>query len=196
MDDEFGFEEAATISIRADTTEYRKGLLEASSIGRQFGRSLTRAFDGIAFKGRGLGDVFRSLALDLSKLVLKSAFKPVEQGLGGLLSGLFSGGVGFAKGAALQQGTPIPFAKGGVISSPVTFPLGGGGVGLAGEAGAEAIMPLRRGADGRLGVAASGGSNVTVTMNISSPDVDGFQRSQTQVAAQLARAVSLGQRNL
>ena len=64
-----------------------------------------------------------------------------------------------------------------------------------GEAGPEAIMPLSRGADGRLGVQAAGGRSVTVVMNIATPDVQGFQRSQSQIAAQAARALSRGQRN-
>ena len=95
----------------------------------------------------------------------------------------------------LQQGMPVPFAKGGVIASPMTFPLGNGGTGLAGEAGSEAIMPLARGSDGRLGVSARGGG-ANVTVNISTPDVESFRRSETQLAAILTRTVATGQRNL
>jgi phage-related minor tail protein len=70
-----------------------------------------------------------------------------------------------------------------------------GGRGLMGEAGPEAIMPLARGPDGRLGVQTAGGRAVNVVMNITTPDVQGFQRSQSQVAAQVSRALSRGQRN-
>ncbi len=189
--------ETLRVHFDVDTTQYRRGLSEAQLLGRQFAGSLSRAFDGLALRGKSFGDVLKSLALDLSRLVLKSALKPLEQGLGNLFSGLFSGGAGFANGGVLQSGTPTPFAKGGVIASPVMFPMGQGGLGLAGEAGPEAILPLRRGADGRLGVAStnSGASSVTVTMNISTPDAMSFQRSQTQIAARLARAVAVGQRN-
>jgi phage-related minor tail protein len=73
-----------------------------------------------------------------------------------------------------------------------------GGVGLMGEAGPEAILPLGRGADGKLGVrgAGGGGGSVQVTMNISTPDAAGFQRSQSQIAAEMNRAIQRGRRNL
>jgi phage-related minor tail protein len=76
------------------------------------------------------------------------------------------------------------------------FPMRGA-TGLMGEAGPEAILPLARGADGRLGVAGPGGGAgpVQVVMNITTPDVQGFARSQTQIAAQMGRALARGQRN-
>lgn len=60
-----------------------------------------------------------------------------------------------AKGNAFTNGSVTPFAKGGIVSSPTTFGMSGGGTGLMGEAGAEAIMPLTRSSDGSLGVNAS-----------------------------------------
>ena len=66
-----------------------------------------------------------------------------------------------ANGNAFSAGRVIPFATGGVIGGPTTFPMAGGRTGLMGEAGPEAIMPLRRGPDGRLGVEGAG-SGVTV----------------------------------
>jgi phage-related minor tail protein len=96
----------------------------------------------------------------------------------------------------VQGGLPVPFASGGVIQSPIAFPLAGGRFGIAGERGAEAIMPLSRGPDGRLGVAARGGAGVSVVFNVTAQDAQSFMKSETQVAAMLSRAVSLGQRNL
>jgi phage-related minor tail protein len=90
----------------------------------------------------------------------------------------------------------VPFAGGGVIASPIAFPLAGGRIGIAGERGAEAILPLSRGADGRLGVKAEGSGGITVTFNVTTPDAESFRRSETQIAALLARAVAQGQRNL
>jgi len=188
--------ETWTVKVDADTSGLQSQLRAAAGLGRQFSSSLIGAFEGIAVKGRGVSEVLRSLALSLSNLVLKAALKPLEQGLGSFFAGLFSGGLGFAKGGVLAQGTPVPFAQGGVISSPIAFPLARGRVGIAGEQGAEAILPLSRGPDGRLGVAARGGGGVNVTFNVSTPDAESFRRSETQVAAMLTRAVSLGRRNL
>jgi lambda family phage tail tape measure protein len=106
--------------------------------------------------------------------------------LGGLLGQVFAS----AKGNAVT-----PFASGGIVNSPTLFPLRGG-AGLMGEAGAEAIMPLARGGDGKLGIRMSGNRGVNVTVNISTPEVASFRQSQTQVASLIARAVSRGQRNL
>ncbi len=87
-----------------------------------------------------------------------------------------------------------PFANGGIVNSPVLFPMRGG-TGLMGEAGPEAIMPLSRGSDGKLGVRMGGGGSASVTVNISTPDAQSFRQSQSQVAAMVARAVERGQRN-
>jgi phage-related minor tail protein len=65
-----------------------------------------------------------------------------------------------------------------------------------GERGAEAVMPLARGPDGRLGVRGGGARPVSVTVNIATPDADSFRRSEAQVAATLARAVARGRRGL
>lgn len=101
--------------------------------------------------------------------------------LGGLLGGAGGGFTGFemawtaavpglwAKGGAFDRGRVVPFAKGGafsnrVVDRPTVFPMADG-AGLMGEAGPEAIMPLKRGADGRLGVAGSGGGQQTVNLS-------------------------------
>lgn len=188
--------QAISVPVTADTTQFVRSLAEANTLGRQFSQTMIGAFEGVALKGKNLGDVLKQVALRLSELVLKAALKPLEQGLGNLFNGLFAGGFGFARGAAFQGGLPVPFAQGGVISSPVSFPLANGRMGIAGERGAEAIMPLSRGPDGRLGIATRGGGGASVTINVTTPDADSFRRSETQVAAMLARAVSLGQRNL
>ncbi len=176
-----------------------RGLTDASQNAALLGKTLTQAFDSLLVKGKGLSETFNTLAISLSQAMLKAAFEPLQQSIGSSVMSLFGGGmpIAFAKGGALQSGTPIPFASGGIISSPMSFPLSGGRTGLAGERGAEAILPLARGSDGRLGVASGGATTSSpITINISATDVESFRRSESQVAALLARAVSLGQRNL
>ncbi|MEM6478413.1 MAG: phage tail tape measure protein [Pseudomonadota bacterium] len=158
---------------------------------------LRRAFDGVVFKGMELSDAMRVLADSISKSVYNAAIKPVTQGFASTIAngigGLF-GGSAFADGGAFTGGKVMPFAKGGVISQATAFPMRGG-MGLMGEAGPEAIMPLTRGADGKLGVKAAGGGTSNVTINVTTPDVAGFRRSQGQIAAQVNRALARGQRN-
>jgi phage-related minor tail protein len=134
-------------------------------------------------------------------MALSQALKPLTQGLAGSFNQLFSGLFGGATpngnvGVAAALGAIKPFAAGGVIGTPTYFPLAGGGVGLAGEAGPEAILPLARGADGRLGVASDGGGRTSITIHIATPDAESFRRSESYVTGQIARAVARGQRSL
>jgi lambda family phage tail tape measure protein len=98
---------------------------------------------------------------------------------------LFSGGL-FANGGTFANGIQ-PFAAGGIVDQPTLFKFASGGAlrnGLMGEAGPEAIIPLRRGRDGKLGVAGGGGST-SVTVNV---DASGG----TQVAGNPGQAEALG----
>lgn len=172
---------------------------EVDGLSRSIGWGLRRAFDGLVFDGDRLSDALKSLGRSMVNAAFGQAMKPVQNALGGFLadgiSSLMGGLLPFRDGAAFSQGKVMPFARGGVVSSATTFPMRGG-TGLMGEAGPEAIMPLARGADGRLGVRTQGGGRaVQVTMNISTPDAAGFQRSRTQIAAQMSRAIARGQRN-
>ena len=172
---------------------------EVNTLSSGIGGGLRRAFDGLVFDGVKLSDALRGVARTMADTVYGVAMKPVQTALGGAiaqgLNGLLGGLMPFEKGGAFSQGRVMPFAKGGVVAQATAFPMRGA-TGLMGEAGPEAIMPLARGADGRLGVQAAGASRpVTVVMNITTPDVQGLQRSQTQIAAQAQRLLARGQRN-
>lgn len=171
---------------------------DLGNLERGLSGGLRKAFDGLVFDGRSLSDAFSTLGEAMSRTIYSNAMKPVTDHFGGLLAGgvgsLVSGLMPFENGGAFSQGRVMPFAKGGVVSGPMNFPMRGGS-GLMGEAGPEAIMPLTRGADGKLGVAAQGGQATNITMNISTPDAASFQRSQSQIAASMARALGRGQRN-
>ncbi|MFC0340079.1 phage tail tape measure protein [Paracoccus niistensis] len=172
---------------------------EVSSLTSGFGGGLRRAFEGVVFDGVKLSDALKGVARSMADTVFAVAMRPVQQAVAGALAqgvgGMLGGALPFADGGAFSQGRVMPFAKGGVVSQPTFFPMRGA-TGLMGEAGPEAIMPLRRGADGRLGVAAAGGGRpVNVTFNVTTPDVAGFQRSQSQIAARLGRVIARGERN-
>jgi phage-related minor tail protein len=150
----------------------------------RFGRTLTGAFSRGVLAGRSFEDVLRGVGQRFVDIALQAAMKPAES----LVGGLFSGLIGSLSGAVK------PFAEGGVIGTPTYFPMGRQ-VGLMGEAGPEAVMPLARGPDGKLGVR-GGGGGLTVNVAISTPDAASFRRSEGAVAAALARAVARGQRSL
>ena len=173
---------------------------EVSTLSRGLSRGLKSSFEGLIFDGMKLSDALRGVAQSMLNAAYSAAINPVMKHAGHVLAtgvhGLMDGLTPFAKGGAFTQGRVMPFAKGGIVASPTTFPMRGG-TGLMGEAGPEAILPLSRGPDGALGVraATSGAAPVQVVMNITTPDVDGFRRSQSQIAAQMGRALSRGQRN-
>ncbi|UMY18558.1 phage tail tape measure protein [Methylobacterium organophilum] len=204
-------------ATRSDA-ERVKSLESLDRLARSFGRSLTQALTSSLSAGRQLDSVLDTLSTRLAGLALRAAAVPVRRSVANLVTqvlGRFSGadealargGViengrvsAYAKGAAfpggIASGRVQPFAAGGIVAAPTYFPLANG-TGLMGEAGPEAVMPLRRGSDGRLGVAASGGERpVAVTVNITTPDAESFRRSEAQVAATLARAVARGRRAL
>ncbi|MDW4496811.1 phage tail tape measure protein [Sulfitobacter sp. D35] len=171
---------------------------DVTTLDRGLSRGLRKAFDGVIFDGLRLSDALTNMAESMISTTYNAAMRPVADHFGGMLSkgvgGLMEGILPFADGAPFSQGRVMPFASGGVVSSATYFGMRGS-TGLMGEAGPEAIMPLARGPDGKLGVRGSGGAGPTIVMNVTTPDVQGFRRSQGQIAAQMSRALNRGQRN-
>lgn len=136
----------------------------------QIDQATTRAFTGmedalVSFVTTGRLS-FKSLAdsilADITRIMVRQLIMATLVKLMTTMSGSPSG---FAKGGVFTS--PTPHAKGGVFSSPTLFRFASGAgfaTGVMGEAGPEAVMPLRRGANGSLGVVASGG-NTFVTVN-------------------------------
>lgn len=186
--------EDVTVAIRADTGPFQLALQSLEKLSDNFGNQLTGALKSAAVSGRELDDVLRKVALNLAGMALSQGLKPLQSLAGSLFSGLLGGLSGiapFAKGGV--PGHVVPFASGGIVSTPTYFSMGSG-VGLMGEAGSEAILPLRRGADGSLGVASAGGSPVNVVFNVTAQDAASFRKSEAQITGMLARAVSRGAR--
>ena len=181
--------EDVTVSIRADTAPFESALANLEKLSESFGSQIAGALKSAAVSGREFDDVLRRIGLNLAGMALEQGLKPLQSLAGSLFSSLLGGLLPFAKGGV------VPFASGGVVSAPTYFPVAGG-VGLMGEAGAEAILPLRRGADGSLGVAAGGGASVNVVFNVTAQDAASFRKSEAQITGMLARAVSRGSRTL
>lgn len=122
-----------------------------------------------------------SILKDMSRIIIQQmVLKP-------LLTGLFPGITPNAVGNVYGPGGIVPFANGGVVNSPTLFQFAGG-TGLMGEAGPEAIVPLRRGRDGKLGIVSTGGGGSTsVVVNVN------MQTGQSDTMAASADGQQLGQ---
>ena len=190
-------DETVTVAVEADTAGFDKAIGDLSLKANAFGAALTGALRGAATGGKSLDGVLRQLAMRLSSIALGAALRPLQNALGGVVGQIF-GGLGSIFGGGGAGATVTPFAKGGVVASPSYFP-NGRQIGLMGEAGAEAILPLKRGADGTLGVSAGGGggkAGPTIVFNVTATDAASFRRSEAQIQAMLARATQRGRRGL
>jgi tape measure domain-containing protein len=152
-----------------------------------FGQDAAEALAEFAMRGKiSFNDMISSMIRDMIKMIAyQNIMKPLFGGLSGLagnafksIGSLFGGGFGggtqggFAKGGAFQNGVQ-KFATGGIVSRPTIFPMARG-LGLMGEAGAEAVMPLER-IGGKLGVNVKGAGGGETIVNI-------INNSQSQVS--------------
>ena len=152
----------ATLQQIAADKERQKVLEEAKQqqeqladyIANSMGDALMSIVDGTM----SVKDAFKSMAADIIKELYRVLV--VQQMVNAAKSFL-----GFADGGAFSGGTEVKaYANGGVVGGPTTFPMAGGKTGLMGEAGPEAIMPLKRGANGKLGVQMEGGGGDTINV--------------------------------
>ena len=96
-----------------------------------------------------------------------------------------------AKGQVMAKNKIVPYAYGGIVSRPTLFPMANG-AGLMGEAGPEAIMPLRRNKQGRLGVETSGATSnnvVNVSVNASGTSAQGNNLKANQLGKMIGSAI-------
>ncbi len=141
-------------------------------------------------------DFAKSILADMARIATRAA---ASQALSSLFGGFFGGGNAaaqsgvdnlvsnsglFANGGAFAGGVQM-FATGGaftnsVVSTPTAFGMSGGRLGVMGEAGPEAVMPLTRTSSGALGVRAmgGGGSQINVEVNIASDGSANVSSSQ------------------
>lgn len=175
---------------------------EMEKIAQGMTDSFINAFEQMIAGTKSVKDAFKDMASsiisDIARIVIQQQVsKPIGGFLSSALSGLmgaFTGGgnivgvpntqgpaptvMAAANGAAFNGSGLIPFARGGVVNSPTIFPFANG-TGLMGEAGPEAIMPLKRGPDGKLGVAGGGGGGRRLTSTSSTRTAETLRRSRT-----------------
>lgn len=137
--------------------------------------------------GKAFRDMAAEIVADLAKMVLeKQVIAPLASMLNGSIGGtggsggaasFFASIFGSAKGNAFNQGHVMAFADGGIVSAPTMVPMA-----LMGEAGPEAILPLSRGSDGKLGLSSPGGGG-PVHNHFSPTIVIGSGGNDDQIAA-------------
>ncbi|PYE86917.1 hypothetical protein [Phyllobacterium leguminum] len=172
----------------ATTLRERETMEAAQEASRAFSEIAFDGLDDLIAGGKSLEETLQGVYKSLVQLVLQAAL------LGqGPLAGLF-GTAGSAKSGgplgSLLSGLFAGFrANGGLIPS--------GTFGIVGERGPEPVIGTARGAMVLPNSSLRGmGGGTNVTVNISTPNAESFRASQSQVSAQLARAVARGQRNL
>jgi len=172
------------------------GKKTGNMLNRTFGQAMVAKLDAFKKSIKGVGDAmgdvvvkgikgmedalvdfvmtgtlnFRKLANSIISDMVRIA---IQQAITAPLTGWFKGLFGNADGNAFIDGKVQKYAYGGVVNKPTLFPMANG-MGLMGEAGAEAILPLKRGSDGKLGVKAQGGgTNIVVNVDASGSSVEG-----------------------
>jgi tape measure domain-containing protein len=185
----------------------------AATIGDAFSTSFKGVISGSMSAQEALAGFFRSVADHFLDMAAQIIAKMIQMAILNAIVGVLPGGGGnaasalgsnpnvaayssfptLAKGGTFANGI-AKFARGGVVYDPTMFKFAQGGAmrtGVMGEAGPEAIMPLRRGRDGNLGVMSSGGgtTNVVVNVDASGSSVEGDQSQAKALGNAISAAV-------
>lgn len=174
-----------------DATKYMDKLEQkeqaVSEFSKQAARSIQTSFADFLFDpfSQGLDGMLKGFLQVIQRMVAEAASAGILNSLFGGYdpSGHGSGSAGLAAifssfftksadGNVFNAGSVIPFANGGVFDQPFSFPMSGNRVGVGAEAGPEAIMPLTRGSDGKLGVRSSGAGGGVVNFNAPVAPID------------------------
>jgi len=149
---------------------------------------LNSAFASVLDGTKSLGDALLGFASNVLAKVAQDLF--AEQFAAPITAGIKSF-IGSEDGNVFGPSGFVPFAKGGVVSGPTIFPFANG-TGIMGEAGPEAIMPLSRGSDGKLGVVAANGNsapNITIN-NYSGQEATSSTDSAGNIVVEIGRAIA------
>jgi lambda family phage tail tape measure protein len=187
---------------------FQDGIKSMGDLAGNLGSSFASAFEGMAdqlteFVTTGKAnfrDFAASVLKDISRMIIRYAIFNAVKGIMNIFNPAAALGSSAAnvaqyaplnaKGNVYAQNGIQAFARGGIVNKPTVFPFAKG-IGLMGEAGPEAIMPLRRGRDGNLGVMSSGGgtTNVVVNVDASGSSVEGDQQQAKALGNAISAAV-------
>ncbi len=162
----------------------------ADSIANSMGDALTSIVDGTKSVSDAFKDMARAIIAELYQIYV---VKQITGLISSAITGYMGAGVSTNSVSGPMQSSVRPqvrpFADGGVVSRPTEFPMMGGGTGLMGEAGPEAIMPLKRGKNGKLGVQAEGGAGDVIIHQNFNFQANGDE-SVKKIIAQQAPAIA------
>ena len=198
----------ATFSFKESFAELAESALDLeTSIGERLITgidSMGDAFADLVVDGKSsFAELTVSILKDIQKMVIKALFFKAIMGAKSFL-GFGDGGVVdgagneiqnvtavAAKGQVLAKNKIVPYAYGGIVSRPTLFPMADG-AGLMGEAGPEAILPLRRNKQGKLGVETNGATSnnvVNVSVNASGTSAQGNSLKANQLGKMIGSAI-------
>lgn len=156
----------AALGNTAPLEKMQQGLIDLSTVANDAARSMADAFTDFAMGVEtDAGKMAEAFIADILRMIVQAQMLQAVQAA----MGFFGVPMKFANGGAFDGGLQA-FASGGVVNQPTFFKFASGGGfknGLMGEAGPEAILPLKRGSDGKLGVSMNGsaGTNVNVVVH-------------------------------
>jgi tape measure domain-containing protein len=168
----------------------KQELTETEEFSKKIGQTLEQgigsALEGIIFQTKSLKESLSDVLRSVAGLFIQSGVRSAFSGLG--LDNFFKMNKE-ANGNVYAQNGVVPFARGGIVNKPTLFPFAKG-IGLMGEAGPEAIMPLKRGPSGRLGVEASGGgTSVVVNVDAKGTQVQGSDNRGKALGSAISAAI-------
>lgn len=187
LEDQFGDKTAeANRKALELIQDQREELERMERIAFSVGDTLTSGLEDALYGARDLSGVLLSLSrIGFSEFV----GNPLRDAIGSGLFGLGRSLTASANGNVFGPGGLHYFADGGIVTSPTFFGFGAGQRGVMGEAGPEAVIPLERGANGKLGLAGGGGVTIYQTINIGGGgDVYGGVHRSTRQALEAARS--------
>lgn len=151
----------AALGNVAPVEKMKEDILSLETVMNDAARNMADAFTDFAMGVEtDAGKMAEAFISDILRMIVQAQMLQAVQSAMGFF--------GFAKGGVFDGGVQ-PFASGGVVNSPTFFKFASGGGfknGLMGEAGPEAILPLKRGSDGKLGVSMNGGGGNNVVVNV------------------------------